>query len=76
MNTCDNVLECSLLSAKSLALTKQAFSENSEKLKIEMLTNKDANRLIEKVLNFEKMLVTYVGHDFAIDFEDLLNTVL
>jgi len=76
MNTCDNVLECSLLSAKSLALTKQAFSENSEKLKIEMLTNKDANKLIEKVLNFEKMLVTYVGHDFVIDFEDLLNTVL
>lgn len=76
MNTCDNVLECSLLSAKNLALTKQAFSENSEKLKIEMLTNKDANRLIEKVLNFEKMLVTYVGHDFVVDFEDLLNTVL
>ncbi len=76
MNTCDNVLECSLLSAKNLALTKQAFSENSEKLKIEMLTNKDANRLIEKVLNFDKMLVTYVGHDFDVDFEDLLNTVL
>ena len=76
MNTCDNVLECSLLSAKNLALTKQAFSENSEKLKIEMLTNKDANKLIEKVLNFDKMLVTYVGHDFVVDFEDLLNTVL
>lgn len=76
MNTCDNVLECSLISAKNLALTKQAFSENSEKLKIEMLTNKDANRLIEKVLNFEKMLVTYVGHEFVVDFEDLLNTVL
>ena len=76
MNTCDNVLEGSLLSAKTLALTKQAFSENSERLKIEMLTNKDANKLLKEVLNFEKMLITYVGHDFAIDYEDLLSTVL
>ena len=76
MNTCDNVLEGSLLSAKTLALTKQAFSENSERLKIEMLTNKDASKLLKEVLNFEKMLVTYVGHDFDIDYEDLLSTVL
>jgi len=76
MNTCDNVLEGSLLSAKTLALTKQAFSENSERLKIEMLTNKDANKLLKEVLNFEKMLITYVGHDFDIDYEDLLSTVL
>lgn len=76
MNTCDNVLEGSLLSAKTLALTKQAFSENSERLKIEMLTNKDANKLLKEVLDFEKMLITYVGHDFDIDYEDLLSTVL
>ena len=76
MNNCDNVLEGSLLSAKTLALTKQAFSENGEKLKIEMLTNKDANKLIEKILNFDKMLITYVGHDFDIDYDDLLSTVL
>ena len=76
MNTCDNVLEGSLLSAKTLALTKQAFSENSERLKIEMLTNKDANKLLKEVLNFEKMLITYVGHDFDVDYEDLLSTVL
>jgi predicted Zn-dependent peptidase len=76
MNTCDNVLEGTLLSAKTLALTKQAFSENSERLKIEMLTNKDANKLLKEVLNFEKMLITYVGHDFDIDYEDLLSTVL
>ena len=76
MNKCDNVLENSLLSAKTLALTKQAFSENTERLKIEILTNKDANRLIEKVLDFEKMLITFVGHDFVVDYDDLLDTVL
>ncbi|MBR3885479.1 MAG: insulinase family protein [Clostridia bacterium] len=75
MNTCDNVLEGSLLSAKTLALTKQAFSENGEKLKIEMLTNKDANKVLKEVLNFEKMLITYVGHDFDVDYEDLLSTI-
>ena len=41
-----------------------------------MLTNKDANKLLKEVLNFEKMLITYVGHDFDIDYEDLLSTVL
>lgn len=76
MNKCDNVLECSLLSAKTLALTKQAFSENTERLKIEILSNKDANKLLKQVLDFEKMLITFVGHDFNIDYDDLLDTVL
>ena len=76
MNKCDDVLESSLLSAKTLALTKQAFSENTERLKIEILTNKDANKLFRKVLDFEKMLITYVGHDFVVDYDDLLDTVL
>ena len=76
MNNCDNVLESSLLSAKTLALTKQAFSENTERLKIEILSNKDANKLLKKILDFEKMLIVYVGHDFNVDYDDLLNTVL
>lgn len=76
MTKCDNVLESSLLSAKTLALTKQAFSENTERLKIEILTNKDANKLFRKILDFEKMLVTFVGHDFVVDYDDLLDTVL
>ena len=76
MNKCDNVLESSLLSAKTLALTKQAFSENTERLKIEILTNKDANKLLRQVLDFEKMLITFVGHDFVVDYDDLLDTVL
>ena len=76
MNKCDDVLESSLLSAKTLALTKQAFSENTERLKIEILTNKDANKLFRKILDFEKMLITYVGHDFVVDYDDLLDTVL
>ena len=76
MNKCDNVLESSLLSAKTLALTKQAFSENTERLKIEILTSKDANKLLDKILDFEKMLITFVGHDFVVDYDDLLDTVL
>ena len=76
MNKCDDVLESSLLSAKTLALTKQAFSENTERLKIEILTNKDANKLLRQILDFEKMLITFVGHDFVVDYDDLLDTVL
>ncbi len=76
MNKCDDVLESSLLSAKTLALTKQAFSENTERLKIEILTNKDANKLLKKILDFDKMLIAFVGHDFNVDYDDLLDTVL
>lgn len=76
MNKCDDVLESSLLSAKTLALTKQAFSENTERLKIEIMTSKDANKLLRKILDFEKMLVVFVGHDFDVDYDDLLDTVL
>ena len=64
------------MSAKQLALTKQTFSENTERLKIEVLTNKDANKLFNKILDFEKMLITFVGHDFVVDYDDLLDTVL
>lgn len=76
MNKCDDVLESSLLSAKTLALTKQAFSENTERLKIEILTNKDATKLLKKVLDFDKMLIAFVGHDFNVDYDELLDTVL
>ena len=76
LTTCDNVLEHALLSAKQIALTKQTFSENSERLKIEVLTNKDANRLMEEILDFEKMLVCYVGQDVVLDYDDLLDSVL
>ena len=76
MNKCDNVLENALLSAKTLALSKQTFSESSERMVINMLTNKDANKLLHKILDFEKMLVVYVGHDIDVNYEDLLETVL
>lgn len=75
INTYDNVLENSLVSAKHLALTKQTFSESTERLKMEVLTNKDANKLLKSILNFEKMVVIYLGHDIDVDYEDLLNQV-
>lgn len=75
INTYDNVIENALMSAKQLALTKQTFSENTERLKIEVLTNKDANKLLQKVLDFNKMVIVYLGHDIDVDYEDLLSQV-
>ena len=73
MSSYDNVLESALISAKTLALTKQTFSENTERLKIEVLTNKDANRLLKKILDFNKMVIIYLGHDINIDYDDLVS---
>ena len=75
INTYDNVLENSLISAKHLALTKQTFSENTERLKMEILTNKDANKLLKSVLDFEKMVVIYLGHDITVDYDSLMDQV-
>ena len=75
INTYDNVLENALLSAKQVALTKQTFSENTERLKIEVLKNKDANKLLDEILDFEKMVVIYLGHDINVDLEDLLTQI-
>ncbi len=75
INTYDNVLENALLSAKTVALTKQSFSENTERFKIEMLSSKDANKLLKKILDFRKMVVVYLGHDIAIDFDDIINQI-
>lgn len=75
VNTYDNVLENALMSAKQVALTKQTFSENTERLKIEVLTSKDANKLIKAVLDFNKMVVIYLGHDIVVDYEDLLSQI-
>ena len=75
INTYDDVLENALISAKQIALTKQTFSENTERLKIEVLTNKDANKLLQKILNFEKMVVIYLGHDIEVNYEDLVDQV-
>ncbi len=72
INTYDNVLENALISAKQVAVTKQTFSENTERLKMEVLTNKDANKLLKKVLDFDKMLIVYLGHDIDIDYEDVV----
>lgn len=75
INTYDNVLENALMSAKQLALTKQTFSESTERLKMEVLTNKDANKLLKQVLDFNKMVVIYLGRDIDVDFEDLIGQV-
>ena len=58
-----------------MALTKQTFSENSERMKIEVLTSKDANKLLKSILDFNKMVIVYLGHDINLDYEDLLAQV-
>lgn len=75
INTCDNVLENALLSAKNVALTKQSFSESTERLKIEMLSHKDATKLLRNIIDFKKMVVVYLGHDISIDFDDIVNQI-
>ena len=75
MDKYDNALENALISARTLALTKQTFSEGSERLKIEVMTNKDANKLLNNILDFNKMVVVYVGHDIDVDYEDLISEV-
>lgn len=71
LNKYDNVLENALVSAKTLALTKQTFSESSEILNIQLLTNKEANKVLKRILNFRKMVIVYLGHDVDINYEDL-----
>jgi len=71
LNNYDNVVENALISAKTLALTKQTFSESSEILKIELLTNKEANKVLKRILDFRKMVIVYLGHDIEIDYENL-----
>lgn len=75
MHNNDDVMENAIMSARSLALTKQTFSENTELLKIEVLTNKDANKVIRNILDFEKMLIVYMGQDVDIDYDSLLSLV-
>ena len=75
MSTYDDVVENSLISAKYVALTKQTFSESSERLKIEMLTNKDANNVLKEILDFNKMVVVYLGHDISVERDDLIASI-
>lgn len=75
MNKYDNVLECALISAKTLAITKQTFSENSERLSMEVLSNKDANKVVNKILDFRKMVVVYLGRDINVNFDDLISSI-
>lgn len=69
----ENCLEESLMSAKEVAIMKRSFNQNSEKLKIEMLTVKDANRYLSQTFDLDKMFVSYLGHPIELTFEDLLN---
>lgn len=69
----ESCLEESLASAKEVAILKRSFNINSEKLKIEMLTVKDANKYISQTFDLDKMFVSYLGHPIDLNFEDLLN---
>lgn len=75
INTYDNVVEQALIEAKYLAVTKQTYSENSERMKMLVMTNKDATKLISDILDFNKMVVVYLGHDISVDFDELLREI-
>ncbi len=72
INCYDNVLEQALIEAKHVALTKQTFSENSERMKMLIMTSKDATELLEHILDFDRMTVVYLGHDISVELDDLL----
>lgn len=71
----DSVLENALISAKMVALTKQTFSESSERMKIELLTSSDANKLLKNILDFTKMVVVYLGRDIHVEYEDIAKQI-
>ena len=72
INTYDNVLENALISAKHIALTKQTFSENTERMIIDMLSGRDATKLLKTIFDFDKMVVIYLGQNIDVDHESLL----
>ena len=69
------MVEQALIEAKHVALTKQTYSENSERMKMLVMTSKDASKLISDILDFDKMVVVYLGHDISVDFEELLEEI-
>lgn len=73
MCSCDECLELSTLNAKEVSVLKRSFNENTEKLKIEMLTVKDANKYVTETFNAKKMFVSYLGHPIDLTYDDLLN---
>ena len=75
INKYDNVVEQALIEAKYLALTKQSYSENSERMKMLIMTSKDATKLISDILDFEKMVVVYLGHDIDVTYDELVEEI-
>lgn len=69
----DDCLEESLMNAKEVSIMKQSFNQNSERLKVEMLSAKDANKYVAQTFLPSKMFVSYLGHPISLSFEDLLN---
>ena len=75
INNYDNVVEQALIEAKQVAITKQTFSENSERMKMLIMTSKDAGKLLNDILDFNKMVVVYLGHDINVELDDLLKEI-
>ncbi|MBQ8468813.1 MAG: insulinase family protein [Clostridia bacterium] len=69
----EDSLEQSLVNARELAICKRSFNNSTEKLKIEMLTSKDANKYLAETFDLQKMFVSYLGHPIEITYDDLLN---
>ena len=61
------------MNARELAICKRTFNTATEKLKIEMLTNKDANKYIAETFDLKKMFVSYLGHPISLEYKDLIN---
>lgn len=68
----EDTLQQSIVNARELAICKRTFNISTEKLKIEMLTYKDANKYLAETFDLSKMFVSYLGHPISLEYSDLL----
>ena len=68
----EDCLQQSLINARELALCKRSFNNATEKLKIEMLDYKDANKYLAETFDLDKMFISYFGYPIELTYEDLL----
>lgn len=71
MHKCDDCLEQALINAKEVSILKRDFNIESEKLKIELLTCKDANKFVAETFDLSKLFVSYLGYNINLDYNAL-----
>ena len=58
--------------AREVSISKQGYSIASELMKIELLKVVDANRVINEVLDFNKLFVAYLGSSVELNINNYI----